>query len=116
MKKSSEKKLNVRIDPRLDNALEHAGTDLNISKQQATAQAIRPWISGTTTSTNNDQGITAPAVPPMTMRAGRGLDRIETNLTEMAADLAEAGATVLAVEKQLANLIGVLYESRKDSQ
>jgi hypothetical protein len=52
---------------------------------------------------------------------GDRMDRVEADLEKTAADLAETAATlketnaaVQAIEKQLANLIAVLYESRKD--
>ena len=45
---------------------------------------------------------------------GSRMDRVEADLAETAATLKETNAAVQAIEKQLANLIAVLYESRKD--
>jgi hypothetical protein len=42
------------------------------------------------------------------------MNRVEADLAETAATLKETNATVQAIEKQLANLIAVLHESRKD--
>jgi hypothetical protein len=42
------------------------------------------------------------------------MDRVEADLEKTAATLKETNDNVLAIEKQISNLIVVLHESRKD--